>query len=84
MVALFEVVLRHPSGDESRFGDYSGAAHGPPRINGQNLVGGATILIGGQDWLVADESALACTKFICTPVSPTPVSKSVASRSSRN
>ena len=70
-MALFQVVLRHPGGDESRFGDCSGRAGSLPRLNGQDLVGGATIIVGGRGWLVADASTDALTKFVCSPVSPT-------------
>lgn len=66
-MALFQVVLRRPGGTERRFGDYS-PPHAPPRINGQNLVAGATIVIGDQAWLVADESSLDSKTFICTPL----------------
>lgn len=70
-MALFQVVLRHIGGDESRFGDCSGEAGSPPRFNGQDLVEGATIVIGGRDWLVADASSHVQTKFVCTPILPT-------------
>jgi hypothetical protein len=68
---LFQVVLRHNGGDESRFGDCTDEADSPPRFNGQSLVEGATILIGGRDWLVADASNHLQTKFVCTPITPT-------------
>jgi hypothetical protein len=55
-------------GDESRFGEYNGRADLPPRFNGQDLVEGTTIVIGGRDWRVDDASTPIQTKFVCTPV----------------
>ena len=68
-MALFEVVIRHRGGNESRFGDCSGRASDlPPRFNGQALVGGGTIAMGGRDWLVTDASTSELRKFVCTPI----------------
>ena len=66
-MALFQVVIRHIGGDESRFGDYS-VRTGPPRCDGQDLVGGTTIVMGGRDWLVTNASTHALAKFVCTPI----------------
>jgi hypothetical protein len=74
-------------GDESRFGDCSRRAGLPPRLNGQDLVEGTTIVIGGRDWLVADASTYVQTKFVCTPlasavaIEPTVSSSSLRSES---
>ncbi len=71
-MALFQVVIRHVGGGESRFGDCSVRAGVPPPCNGQDLVEGATIAMGGRDWLVEDASTHALAKFVCTPVQAAP------------